>query len=165
MRRKGTHFFCFLQISAVKNAEIRKMYPQCVQNTTLYQAEHHHCKNALLRTKQSIIITWLYHFVPSGASSSQDCTTPYQAEHHHRKIAPLRTKHSNFAPSPVVPSVAVAAMFGCSPAPYQAEQPSSQYPISINKGSAPNDADPFPLQRVINLSFSHSFVAALRRCS
>lgn len=117
--------------------------------------------------------------VPSGASSLQDCTTSYQAEQPRRRIAPLRTmgskhrrniapiviKRSNFAPSPVVPSVAVAAMFGCSPAPYQAEQPSSQYPISTNKGPAPNDADPFPLQRVINLSFSHSPVAALRRCS
>jgi len=68
MRRKGTHFFCFLQISAVKNAEIRKMYPHCAQNTAPYQAEHHHRKIVPLRTKQSIIIARLHHFVPSGAS-------------------------------------------------------------------------------------------------
>ena len=94
MRRKGTHFFCFLQISAVKNAEIWKMYLQCVQNTTPYQAKHRHRKIAPLRTKRSIIAARLHLSVPSGASSSQDCTTPYQAEHHHRKIVPLRTKRS-----------------------------------------------------------------------
>ena len=36
--------------------------------------------------------------------------------------APLRTERSNLAPNPVVPSVSVAAMFGCSSAFYQAEQ-------------------------------------------
>ena len=48
--------------------------------TTPYQAEHHHHMIVPLRTKRSIIIARLYHFVPSGASSSQDCTSPYQAE-------------------------------------------------------------------------------------
>ena len=120
----------------------------------------------LLRTKRSIIIARLHHFVPSRASSSHDCNTSYQAEQSHRKIALLRTKRNNLTArlhysvplgsilqrSTFVPLVDVAAMFGCCTTPYQAEQESSQYPISIDKS-------------VINLKFSHSFVVALHRCS
>ena len=132
-----------------------------------------------LCTKRSIIIARMHYSVPSRASSSHDCTTSYQAEQSHRKIALLRTKRNNLTArlhysvplgsilqrSTFVPLVDVAAMFGCCTTPYQAEQESSQYPISIDKRAAPNDAGPFPLQRVINLKFSHSFVVALHRCS
>ena len=138
MRGKGTHFFCFIQISAVKIAEIGKKYPKCVQNTAPYQAEQHRRKIAPLRTKQNSIVARLYHFVPLEAISQRPT---------------------------FVLLVGVAALFGCCTTLYHREQASSQYPISINKGSAPNDAGPFPLQRVINLKFSHSFVLALHRCS
>ncbi len=102
------------------------MYPHCAQNTAPYQAEHHHRKIVPLRTKRSIIIARLHHFVPSGASSSQDCTTSYQAEHHHRKIAPLRTKQSiviarlhHFVPSRASSSQDCTTL-------YQAEQSCSE---------------------------------------
>ena len=70
------------------------MYLQCVQNTTPYQVEQYHRKIALLRTKQSIIIARLHHFVPRGTILSQDCTTSYQGEQFRRTIVLLGTTWS-----------------------------------------------------------------------
>ena len=48
---------------------------------------------------------------------------------------PLCTKQHNLAPSPVVPSVDVAVMFGCSTASYQAEQsrPEPRCPVCFSR--------------------------------
>ena len=154
MRRKGTHFFCFLQISAVKNAEIWKMYLQCVQNTTPYQAKHRHRKIAPLRTKRSIIAARLHLSVPSGASSSQDCTTSYQAEQ-----------------SCSEPSCPVCCS-RCHVWLQHRSVPSRTTIIAISdiyqQRVRTKRCGPFSIKRVINLKFSHSFccsVAALQRCS
>ena len=63
-----------------------------------------------------------HHSVPSSTISPRAPLSRLLMSQSCLAAAPLRTKQSNLVPNHDVPSVSVAAMFGCSIALYQAEQ-------------------------------------------